>query len=46
MFESEKDPLYYADIYSFLVRAGGRPMRNGVEGLLAIVQDVAEAPAG
>jgi hypothetical protein len=42
MFESVKDPLYYADIYSFLVRAGGRPMRSGVEGLLAIVQDVSE----
>lgn len=41
MFESIKDPLYYADIYSFLVRAGGRPMRSGVEGLLAIVQDTA-----
>lgn len=39
MFDSENNPLYYADIYSFLVRAGGRPMRNGVEGLLAIVQD-------
>ena len=41
MFESVKDPLYYADIYSFLVRCGGRPMRAGVEGLLAIVQDAA-----
>lgn len=41
MFDDESTPLYYADIYSFLVRAGGRPMRNGVEGLLAIVQDVA-----
>jgi hypothetical protein len=41
MFESVKDPLYYADIYSFLVRAGGRAMRSGVEGLLAIVQDTA-----
>jgi len=39
MFESIKDPLYYGDIYSFLVRAGGRPMRTGVQGLLAIVQD-------
>jgi len=39
MFERPNDPLYYADIYSFLVRAGGRPMRSGVEGLLAIVQD-------
>lgn len=41
MFESVKDPTYYADIYSFLVRAGGRPMRNDVAGLLAIVQDAA-----
>ena len=39
MFENPNNPLYYADIYSFLVRAGGRPMRSGVEGLLAIVQD-------
>lgn len=39
MFEEIKSPTYYADIYSFLVRAGGRPMRSGVEGLLAIVQD-------
>ena len=46
MFESIKDPLYYGDIYSFLVRAGGRPMRSGVEGLLAIVQDVYTAPVG
>jgi len=41
MFESEKDPLYYGDIYSFLERAGGRPMRTGVEGLLAIRQATA-----
>ncbi|HBL73829.1 MAG TPA: hypothetical protein DD458_01245 [Prolixibacteraceae bacterium] len=39
MFDDEKNPLYYGDIYSFLVRAGGRPMRNDVAGLLAIVQD-------
>ncbi len=39
MFDSIADPTYYGDIFSFLVRAGGRPMRNGVEGLLAIVQD-------
>lgn len=38
MFDSENNPLYYADIYSFLVRAGGRPMRNDVAGLWAIVQ--------
>lgn len=41
-FENEGDPTYYGDIYSFLVRAGGRPMRSDVKGLLAIVQDAAE----
>lgn len=40
-FESVDDPTYYGDIYSFLVRAGGRPMRNDVKGLLAIIQDTA-----
>jgi hypothetical protein len=43
MFESEGDPLYYSDIYSFLVRAGGRPTRADVKGLLAIVQDTVAA---
>lgn len=38
MFDDVSNPLYYADIYSFLVRAGGRPMRSDVAGLLAIVQ--------
>lgn len=42
MFDDEGSPTYYGDIYSFLVRAGGRPMRSGVEGLLAIVQNTAE----
>lgn len=37
-FENEKDPTYYGDIYSFLVRAGGRPMREDVKGLIALVQ--------
>jgi len=39
MFGTESDPTYYGDIYSFLVRAGGRPMREDVKGLVAIVQD-------
>ena len=39
MFDNISDPTYYGDIYSFLVRAGGLPMRKGGEGLLAIVQD-------
>lgn len=37
-FEKEKDPTYYGDIYSFLVRAGGRPMREDVKGLISLVQ--------
>jgi hypothetical protein len=41
VFDSVSNPLYYGDIYSFLVRAGGRPMRNDVAGLLAIVQNTA-----
>lgn len=39
MFDGENDPTYYGDIYSFLLRAGGRPMREDVAGLIAIVQD-------
>jgi hypothetical protein len=45
-YENEKDPTWYGDIYSFLVRCGGRPMRNDVAGLFAIVQDVYVAPQG
>lgn len=43
VYESESDPLYYGDIYSFLLRAGGRAMRNDVKGLCAIIQDTATA---
>lgn len=39
MFGQEKDPTYYGDIYSFLVRAGGAPKRHDGKGVLAIVQD-------
>ena len=42
VFEDEKSPTWYGDIYSFLLRSGGRAMRNGVEGLIAILQDSAE----
>lgn len=38
VFDNMSDPTYYGDIYSFLVRCGGRPMRNDVKGLLAIKQ--------
>lgn len=43
MFDNEDDPTYYGDIYSFLVRAGGRIMRNDNAGVLSIVQDTAVA---
>lgn len=43
VFEDEKSPTYYGDILSFLLRCGGRAMRNGTEGLLAIRQDAATA---
>jgi hypothetical protein len=39
MFDNVSDPQYYGDIYSFLLRAGGRPMRNDVAGLWAVIQD-------
>lgn len=37
-FEDLSSPTYYGDIYSFLVRAGGRIMRKDSKGVLAIVQ--------
>lgn len=36
--EREADPTYYGDVYSFLVRAGGRIMRSDGKGVVAIVQ--------
>lgn len=41
MRAEENSPTYYGDIYAFEVRAGGRPMRSDVNGLLAIIQDTA-----
>ena len=37
-FENEGDPTYYGDIYSFLVRAGGRIMRSDKKGVVALIQ--------
>lgn len=37
-FENIGDPTYYGDIYSGLVRMGGRIRRNDNKGVLAIVQ--------
>ncbi|SDE77715.1 hypothetical protein [Riemerella columbipharyngis] len=37
-FEREKDPQYYGDIYSFLVRMGGRAKRKNYEGVALLKQ--------
>lgn len=41
-FENLGDPTYYGDIYSALIRLGGRIRRNDGKGVLAIVQDATE----
>jgi hypothetical protein len=40
-FEDKDNPLYYGDVYSALLRAGGRRRRSNHEGVVAIVQDTA-----
>lgn len=42
MFGDVDNPLYYGDIYSFLVRCGGTIRRNDKKGVYALVQDAAE----
>ncbi|MDH1881179.1 MULTISPECIES: hypothetical protein [unclassified Empedobacter] len=37
-FESIGDPTYYGDIYSFLVRTGGRARRKNYEGVAVLMQ--------
>lgn len=39
MFDDTNNPLYYGDLYSALVRAGGRVRRDA--GVIAVVQDTA-----
>lgn len=38
-FENKDDALYYGDMYSALLRAGGRRRRADAEGVVAIIQD-------
>ena len=38
-FEHIKDPLYYGDVYSLLIRMGGRKRRASGAGVIALVQD-------
>lgn len=39
VFTEKDDPLYYGDIWSMIVRAGGRKIREDNKGVVAIVQD-------
>lgn len=41
-FEQESNPTYYGDVYSFLVRCGGRIRRSDNKGVWAIVQATAQ----
>lgn len=43
MFDSMDNPLYYGDIYSFLVRCGGAIRRNDKKGVYALVQSAVSA---
>jgi hypothetical protein len=40
-FEKKDDPEYYGDVYSAMIRAGGRRRRADDAGVVAIVQDTA-----
>lgn len=42
-YEHIADPEYYGDIYSCLIRMGGRIRRNDQKGVMVIVQDTANA---
>lgn len=42
MFDDMGNPTYYGDIYSFLVRCGGRARRADGKGVLGIIQAIGE----
>ena len=46
MFDSIDNPMYYGDVYSFLVRVGGAIRRYDKKGVYAIVTDTATAVTG
>ena len=39
MFDDQKNPVYYGDIFSFLQRAGGRTRRGDGYGVVGLIQD-------
>jgi hypothetical protein len=41
IFEDTDSPLYYGDVYSTLVRMGGRKRRANAQGIVALVQQAA-----
>lgn len=41
IFDKERDPTYYGDVYSFLVRCGGAKKRADEAGVMAVVTDEA-----
>lgn len=41
MFENTDDATYYGDVYSFLLRMGGRKRRADDKGVVALIQDAA-----
>ncbi len=41
MFDKDDDPLYYGDIYSFLVRTGGKYRRYDTKGVELLIEDAA-----
>ena len=43
MFDQVDNPVYYGDVYSFLVRVGGAIRRYDKKGVYAIVTDTATA---
>lgn len=46
MFDQTNNPLYYGDVYSFLVRVGGAIRRYDKKGVYAIVTDTATEVTG
>ena len=43
-FQDDDNPLYYGDVFSAAVKAGGRCRRQDWKGVIAIVQDAASGP--
>ena len=40
MFDDTNNPVYYGDLYSFLLRTGGSPRRYDGKGIVAIIESM------